>query len=283
MQNRIVASIVLGITLLCISGFGQDKALLTKTITKTDRFDFGAGGTVAITGAPVGSIKVIGSPTNEIEIAATIEIQAASEADLAKLASVTTFVTDETPLRTGIITVSTSNKLGDKKMWKKFPKNLIGLPFRIDYEVKVPKYCDLEIEGGNGDLSISGVQGSMRINFLETNAHIDVIAGNLMVTVASGTVDVGLGVNGWRARPAVIQVGKGDLTVELPSNTSAELDAMILRTGSIENLLPNLKKRDRKVDFTDRSIIAKAGVGGTALKFTVGDGTLRLKPLVIHH
>ena len=53
-----------------------------RTTTKTDRFDFGAGGTVSIIGAPAGSITVVGSSKNEIEITAQIEIQAGSEADL---------------------------------------------------------------------------------------------------------------------------------------------------------------------------------------------------------
>jgi hypothetical protein len=53
----------------------------------------------------------------------------------------------------------------------------------------------------------------------------------------------------------------------------------VLRTGTIENSLPDLKQRDRKVAFTDKSIIAKAGSGGTEVKFTVGDGTLRLERL----
>jgi hypothetical protein len=281
MQNRIITTLVFGLTLLSASVLAQNKGMVTRKLTQTDRFDFGAGGTVAITGAPLGSIKVISGPTNEIEITADIELQASSENDLAQLAAVTGFVTDEGLGRTGIITVGTHNKLGDKKRWKKFPKQLIGLPFRIDYLIRVPKYCDLDIQGGHGDLSISGVEGSMRINFLETNAHIDVIAGGINATVASGTLDVGLGVKGWRGRPAVLQLGKGDLTVRLPSNTSASLDALILRTGKIDNQLPDLKQRDRKVGFTDQSIMAKAGVGGPDLKFTVGDGTLKLVPLVI--
>jgi hypothetical protein len=199
-----------------VSGFGQNNGLLTRKITRSDKFDFGAGGTVSITGAPMGSIQVVGSTSSEIEINAAIEIQASTEAELTQLEAVTGFATDESILKTGIISVGTNNRGGDKKQWKKFPKNLTGLPYRIDYIVKVPKYTDLEIEGGKGALSISGVQGSLRINFLETDAHIDLIAGSLMATIASGTVVVNLGVKGWAARPAVIQVGKGDLTVRLP-------------------------------------------------------------------
>ena len=48
---------------------------------------------------------------------------------------------------------------------------------------------------------------------------------------------------GWNAN---IQLAKGDLTVRLPSNMSAEIDAIILQSGAIENMLPDLKPRDRK-------------------------------------
>ena len=266
---------------LSISVNAQTSPLLKRTITKTDRFDFGAGGTVSITGAPSGSIRVVGTNNNEIEINLEIELQAASEADLTKLAAVTGFATQETVGRTGIISVGTYNKLGDKKLWKKFPKNLFNLPMRIDYTVRVPHYCDLEINGGKGDLAITGVEGSMRINFLETNAKIEVINGSTTATIGAGSVDLSLGVRGWRGREANIQLAKGDLTVRLPSNMSSEIDAAILRSGAIENKLPDLKPRDRKVPFTDMAIKAKAGVGGASLKFTVGDGTLKMVPLVL--
>ena len=158
---------------LAITAFAQTPQPLKRTITKTDRFDFGAGGTVSITGAPNGSIRVTSTAKNEIEITAEIELQAASEAELNQLAAVTGFVTEESVARTGIVSVGTNNRLGDKKQWKKFPKDLIGLPFRIDYVISVPRYCDLEINGGKGDLSVVGVDGSMRIDFLETNARIE--------------------------------------------------------------------------------------------------------------
>ncbi len=267
------------IVLLSIATFAQSPQLLKRTITKTDKFDFGAGGTVAITGAPNGSIRIVGTDKNEIEIVAQIELQAPTEADITGLALVTGFATDEMTGRTGIISFGTYNKLGDKKLWKKFPKRLMDLPMRIDYVINVPHYCDLEIDGGKGDLSVSGVEGSMRINFLETNADIAVISGATNINVAMGKVNVALGSNGWRGRAAEIMVAKGDLNVKLPTTMSAEIDATILRAGAIENTFPNLKPRNRKVPFTDKSIVAKAGVGGASLKFTVGDGNMKLETL----
>ena len=266
---------------LSMATFAQTTTMQKRTITKTDRFDFGVGGTVAITGVPSGSIRVAGWQKNEIEITAVIELQAATDSDLAKLAEITGFVTDESPGRTGIVSIGTHNKAGMKKLPKSFPKNLLGLPFRIDYVINVPHFCDLEIDGGKGDLSISGIEGTMQINFIESKAKIEVISGATTATFGSGSVEVAIGTHGWRARAATIQVATGDLTVRLPANLNAEIDAVILKTGKIENGLPGMKPRDRKVVFTDKSIIAKAGVGGVPLKFTVGDGTLKMESLAL--
>ena len=276
--NLLVAVIA---AVLCLSAAAFPQSLVKRTTTKTDKFDFGSGGSVNIVGAPEGSIRVIGTNRHEIEITAEIEIQAPTEADLATLATLTTFLTDETPNRTGIISVGPYNKGGLKKLPKKFPKALLTMPTRIDYVIYVPHYTDLDISGGKGDLEITGVEGSMQIKFLESNAKIEVIGGATTATVGSGNVDIALGVKGWRGRMADIQVATGTLRVRLPAMMSAELDAVILRTGSIENSIDGLKPRDRKVPFTDKAISAKAGVGGVPIKFSVGDGTLKMDPLVL--
>lgn len=277
--TALTVSIFLTVSVVSFAN-AQSPNFVKRTTTKTDRFDFGSGGTIAITGAPNGSVRFVGTNKNEIEITATIEIEAGSEADVAKLAEVTGFITDESLSRTAIITIGTHNKFGAKKLPKNFPKNLFGLPFRVDYVINVPHYSDLEIDGGKGDLEIRNVEGSMRINYLESNAKIEIVGGNTTIVIGSGSLDVSFGVHGWRGRSANLQVAKGDLSVRLPSNMSAEIDALILKSGSIENNLPDLKPRDRKLPFTEKSIAAKAGVGGAPLKFSVGDGTIKLNSLV---
>lgn len=266
--------ISLAFLIFAVSGFAGAQG---RTVTKTDRFDFGAGGTVTITGAPNGSISVVGTAKNEIEIAATVAIEGGSAADQAKLAEVTGFVLNESAIRASVGTIGSHNKFGLKKLPKDFPKHLIQMPFRVDYVISVPRYTDLEIDGGKGDLSIKGVEGSMRVNFLETKGHLEVTTGNIVVAIGSGELDLVFAARGWRGRSANVSIGRGDLIVRLPSNLSAEIDAIVLKTGSIENLIPDLKPRDRKIAFTERSIAARAGVGGPPLRFTVGDGSMRLK------
>src|SRR5258708_31990766 len=89
------------LTLMAASiALAQSPQLLKRTTTKTDKIDFGSGGTVAIVGAPNGSIRVEGWTKNEVEISAEIELQAETEADLAKLSEVTGYITEESPTRT---------------------------------------------------------------------------------------------------------------------------------------------------------------------------------------
>jgi hypothetical protein len=258
----------------------QAPQMVKRTTTKTERFDFGSGGSIVVEGAPNGSVKIVGTAKNEVEITAEIEIQAANETDLANLAGLTGFITDDSATRASVITVGVHNKFGAKKLPKNFPKNLLGLPFTINYVISVPRYSDLEINGGKGDLSISGVEGSMQVNFIESNARVEVIGGDTTVTIGAGTLDVAYGVRGWRGRSSSMSVATGNMNVRLPSNMSAEIDATVLKTGSIENTLVDLKPRDRKVPFTEKSILAKAGVGGAPLKFVVSTGNLKLERLV---
>jgi len=266
------------VVLCALAGIASGQNLKRVT-TKTDQLDFGAGGTVAVVGAPNGSIRIEAAQGNEIEIAAEITVEATNEADLAKLASVTGFITDESLGHVTINSVGTNDSKYLKRIDKKFPKQLKGLPFRIDYVVKVPRYCDLQVDVGSGDLTITGIEGTFRINALETNARLDLVGGGVNATLQKGSVAVKMPDRSWRGSGVDIALASGDMQVYFPVNLSAELDASILRTGKIENGLLDLKPRVRSVKFTEQLISAKAGSGGVPMKFTVGDGTLKLKTI----
>lgn len=277
MKNRIYT--LLFVTLACAALAVGQNGTLKRVVTKTDKLDFGAGGTVAVIGAPKGSIRVEASQRNEIEITAEVTIQAANEDDLMTLEKITGFVLQEDMGRVAINSVGTNDKKYLKQVAKKFPKKLIGLPFSIDYVIKVPRYCDLQIDGGSGDITVTGVEGALRINSLEGNARLGLIAGGVNATFGKGDVFVTMPDRSWRGNAIDIALAAGDMEVYMPVNLSAELDATILRTGKIENSLTNLTPRIRTVKFTEQSITAKAGSGGVPMKFTVGDGTLRLKTI----
>lgn len=264
------------LTLLLLAPcFAQAQKLIKRTTYKTETVELGAGGTVSIIGAPSGSITVESWRKNEVEISAEVEMQAPAEADLTELAKVNGFAIDADTVHVRVTSVGTHDKDYMKRVAKKFPKNLLGLPFKIDYKIKVPAYCDLNIDGGTGDLTLSNVEGSIKINYLESNAKLNLIGGSIVATFGGGAVDVVVPNRSWRGRSADVSVASGTLDVHLPLNLNANLEAKVLRTGKIENALGNLKPRER-TKFSDQSIVAKAGNGGAFLNFTVGDGSLKL-------
>lgn len=253
----------------------QTAPLLKRTTYKTEKIEFGAGGTLSVVGAPSGSITIEGWQKNEIEITAEVEVQAANESDLALLAQVNTFAVDEDFGHLRINSLGTYDKNYMKRAAKKFPKNLYNMPFRIDYRIKVPAFCDLEIDGGRGDLNLSGVEGAIVIKVLESNARLNLIGGTVVATFGGGTVDVTIPARSWRGRNADIQLAKGNMNVYFAQNLNANVNATVLRTGQIENSYALLKPRER-TKFTEKLITAKSGNGGAALSFTVGDGALKL-------
>ena len=255
--------------------FAQTNPLIKRTTYKTETVEFGVAGTVSIIGAPAGSIVIEGWQKNAVEISAEVEMQAATEADLTELARVNGFAINDSFRHLRITSLGTHDKNHMKRVAKKFPKNLLGMPFKIDYVIKVPVYTDLQIDGGKGDLIISNVEGEMRINFLESNAKLNLIGGSVIATFGIGEVEVVIPNPSWRGRSADVQLASGTMNVQLPLNLNANLNARVLRVGQIDNALTNLKPRDR-TKFTEKSISANAGSGGAFLTFTVGDGTLKL-------
>jgi hypothetical protein len=251
------------------------KKLIKSTTFKTETVDFGAGGTVTVVGAPNGSITVEGWQKNEIEVQAEIELQAESEADLKLLAAVNNFVLDEGFGHTRILTVGTHDRSYMKKTAKKFPKHLLEMPFKIDYKIKVPYYTDLEINGGKGDFALTNVEGAMFIKFLESNARLNLSGGAVDATFGGGSVEIAFAKPSWRGRMMNVALAAGTMNVIFPPNMNADLDASILRTGKIENEFAAMKPRDR-TKFSEKSIVARAGNGGAALNFKVGDGTLKI-------
>ena len=202
-------------------------------------------------------------------------MEAETEADLAQLAAVNSFMVDESSTHLSIISVGAHDKRYVQKASKNFPKKLVGMPYRIDFQIKVPIYCDLNIDGGKGDLNLSGIEGAVIVKYLESNARLKLTGGAVSATFGSGAVDVTIANPSWRGRSAEIQIASGTLDVHLPPNLNADVNATVLRVGKIENLYEFLKPRNR-TKFSEKAMLAKAGSGGATLIFTVGDGNLKI-------
>ena len=252
-------------------------ALLKRTTTRTETRRLGYGGSVTLYGAPEGSITIEAWTRGEVEITADIELNAGTEEELARLASVNNFVVDEDYNHVRVVTTGTHDRKFLKRAARDLPKTLLTLPWKIDYRLKVPASLDLEIYAGRGSLSLHGVEGSIRLYApTSAGATLSFVGGDVEATLGTGPVNVRVPTRSWRGRGMNLRVVSGELNVELAPNYSGDIDAQVLRAGRVENAYVGLAPRERTAP-TERSLQARSGQGGATLSFTLGDGTLRIK------
>ena len=248
---------------------------LTRTTSRHESRRFGYGSTLTIIGAPEGSITIEAWPKSEIDINADVELHAATEADLALLATVNNFTIDEDANHIRILATGTHDKAFMRRFAKKFPKTLLNLPWKIDYHIRVPAECDIEIDAGRGPVNLSGVEGAISLKALQSDAVLTLTGGAVKATIGGGSVKINVATRSWRGAGAIIELATGDLTVELPPGFNADINADVLRSGRIENSYTDLVPQER-TSFTPQSIKGRAGAGGATLIFRVTDGTLRI-------
>ena len=245
---------------------------LVRTVTHNETHRLGYGGTLTVIGAPEGSITIEGWSKNEVEVRAEIQLRAETEQDLDRLAAVNGFLLDEDLNHLRVLTTGTHDRAFMKKA-KNFPKKLLGLPWKIDYRIRVPMSVDLDINAGRGPISVKDVDGNIRISSPQSETKLEFAGGTVSTTIAVGKVALKVIGRSWRGVGADIRVAAGEIVLELPAGFSGDLDADILRIGEIENTYEGLEARE-KPGITKQKIKGRMGSGGGFLKLTVGDGRI---------
>lgn len=249
---------------------------LTRTTTRHEVRRLAYGSTITLLGAPIGSITIEAWQRPEVDITADIELRADTEEDLTKLAVVNSFYIDDQPDHISILTTGMHDKIFMRRTAKDFPKNLLGLPWKIDYHLRVPALTDLDITGGRGAFKLTGVEGNVSFQAQESEASMTMAGGVLRVTLLSGSAKLIVPTRSWRGGGAILQLATGNLSLELPAGFSADIDADILRIGQIENNYAELIPRERTTP-TPRSLKSRAGAGGITFALTVGDGNIKIQ------
>ena len=252
---------------------------LVRTTSRNETIRLGYGGTVTVIGAPEGSITIEGWSRSEVEVRAEIQMRADNEQDLDRLAAVNGFVLDEDMNHLSVLSTGTHDRAYMKAHAKNFPKKLLGLPWKIDYRIRVPMAVDLDINAGRGPISLAGVEGNIRVSSPQSDVKLEFAGGTLATTIAVGKVTLKVLGRSWRGVGADIKVAAGDIVLELPAGFSGDLDADILRAGEIENSYEGLEARE-KPGVTKQVIKGRMGSGGGFLRLTVGDGHIYIRQVV---
>ena len=210
-----------------------------------------------------GSIDVIGWDRDEIEVSATIRIRAASKNKAQKIYWKIDFGIRQLPGDISIGAIipeyrkdSISGE-GNTAVW-------------VDYSIRVPFSTDLDLKSVTGDVAVFQVGGVFRIVSRQGSIDILSIGGEAVLKTVNG--DIGCELAFLTAHGSLrLKTGNGDLSLVIPEDTSAFLDA---RTGNgrVKVLLPmtwvEIKKRKVKKG------ILGGGDGEIVLETANGDVTI---------
>jgi hypothetical protein len=255
---------------------------VVRTTMRHEQRHFAYGGTLTIVGAPEGSITIEAWPETEVDISAEIQLRADSESDLDLLAAVNTFTLDEDANHLRIITTGTHDKAFmrsvQKRFPKQFPRTLMGLPFKIDYRIRVPIATDIEVNAGRGPINLAGIEGNIQVSAAESDAKLNLSGGTLIATIGTGTTTLTVPSRSWRGVGADIRMAAGEINAIFSPGFSGDVDAEILRTGQIVDSYGELRVSQKPA--LPQKVKARAGSGGASFRFTIGDGTINIKKAV---
>jgi hypothetical protein len=142
----------------------------------------------------------------------------------------------------------------------------------VSYEIFVPQMTDLELKTHNGGMTISDVRG--RIHFDGNNGGVQLkrLAGDVSGATVNGGIQVELTGAMWDGRQLEVSTHNGGVTVAVPANYSAHLQAEV-GNGGIQSDFPLMAEasgRPRRVDHY-------LGAGGALIHITTGNGQVRFK------
>jgi hypothetical protein len=111
-----------------------------------------------------------------------------------------------------------------------------GRNYQVIYNVIVPDNWDIAIANVNGRVKVDSLNGNVSIGLVNGDVVLTEILGNVCVGVTNGTVysKVALPLNGL----CMITTVNGQIQLNIPSNTSAELAAKVTNgTVNVSNLI----------------------------------------------
>lgn len=198
-------------------------------------------GSLVVDAAPNGGISVKAWDRAEILVEARITVWDRDENDARDMAAGIEIYTDGGRIRA---------ESEERRNWS------------VSFRIQAPRNTDLDLESHNGGISVAGIEGQLRIETHNGGLSLDAIAGDVVARTRNGGIRVDLDGDTWRGRGLDVETTNGGVTLDVPSNYSAELE-----TGTVNGRV--------RIDFP----VTVQGEIGRKLNTTLGSGgpTIRVK------
>lgn len=211
------------------------------------------GGTLNVDGMQNGGIHVKGWERNDILVRYRIQTQAATQTEADNLASQ--------------IRVTTANG----QIRAEGPEQMNKAHWDVGYEIFVPRQSNLSLKTHNGGIGISGVRGQIEFEALNGGVSLKQLGGNVKGATVNGGLSVELIGNTWDGEGLNVKTTNGGLSVSVPDNYSAQLNAGTINGGF--NVSPSIAEVARGA----KQLSVNLGSGGTNLRIYTTNGGVSIK------
>jgi DUF4097 and DUF4098 domain-containing protein YvlB len=152
------------------------------------------------------------------------------------------------------------------------PESVNNSGWSVSYEIFVPQTTDLTLKANNGGITISDVRGQIHFDGNNGGVNLKRLAGDVTGATRNGGVQVELAGAMWDGRQLEVSTHNGGVSVAMPSNYSAHLQAET-QGGGVHSDFPVMLEsnaRPRKLDFN-------VGSGGPLIHVTTTNGSVNFK------
>lgn len=273
MRRKALTHIALTCAAICLAasaGFAQaDNSRYSLTCRNQDNYNDGdsrfrhcevkeqtlpaTGGTLNVDGMQNGGISVKGWERNDILVRYRIQTQAATQAEADSLASQIRVTTASGQIRA------------------EGPEQMNKAHWDVGYEIFVPRQSNLSLKTHNGGIGISGVRGQIEFEALNGGVSLKQLGGNVKGATVNGGLSVELIGSNWDGEGLNVKTTNGGLSVSVPDNYSAQLNAGTVNGGF--NVSPSIAEVARGA----KQLSVNLGSGGTNLRIYTTNGGVSIK------
>ena len=212
-----------------------------------------AGGTLNVDGMRNGGITVRGWERNEILVRYRLQTQAATQSEADALAS-------------QIRVTATAGQIRAEG-----PEHHGQSNWDVGYEIFAPRQSNLSLHTRNGGISLSNLRGRITFDALNGGVSLKNLGGHVTGETVNGGLHVELSGSNWEGEGLDVRTTNGGLSVSVPDNYSAHLEAGTVNGGLVVN--PSIAEVTRKT----KQLSLDLGSGGTNLRIHTTNGGVSIK------
>ena len=204
-----------------------------------------------------GSVTIVGGPLEGlVRVEGTRTVRSSSRSDAEQ------FLTQ--------VTVQVEQEGDEISVRTLQPMATEGREVLVDYDLLVPSHLDIEVAHVNGDVDVRSIDASVNVDNVNGAVAATDVVGDVTATLANGvlTGEVTLIPGGL----VDLSVSNGDIELDVPTSTSAILEADVVN-GSIS--VSGLTILDATT--STRSVHGRLGAGDGLVDLGVVNGTITLR------